>query len=137
VVDGFDPERARRARTTVWLALLASQVVYAGILVGGFAPLGGGASNPLLPVAFAALALGVAGGAHFFWRRASGAGRPLHAEPVDPGAAFVSYLLAWVLDESIGIYGFVLGVLGAPPSVWACFFAAAVALLLLHRPARD
>jgi F0F1-type ATP synthase membrane subunit c/vacuolar-type H+-ATPase subunit K len=137
-VSEFDPEKARQTRRLVWVVLLVSQLVYVGMLVGGSVPLGDARADlPMLPLAFAGLSLGEAAVAHFMWRRATGAGRPLHAAPVEPTAAFTSYLIAWVLDEAIGLYGFVMGFLGFPAEVWGWFSAAALALLVLHRPSGD
>ena len=64
-----------------------------------------------LPIALAVVAVATAVGSHLCWRRASGAGRPIHTTPADPAASFTFFILAWVLDESIAIYALVLGLL--------------------------
>ena len=58
-----------------------------------------------------------------------------HEPPPPLQIAFTFFLLACVLDESIGIYALVLAFLGAPLATWAPFTAASIALLLIHRPA--
>jgi hypothetical protein len=61
----FDPEKARQTRRLLWVALLISQLVYVGMLVGGFVPQGEARADlPMLPIAFAALSLGEAAVAH-------------------------------------------------------------------------
>ena len=129
------PAQAMRTSRILWLALLAAQGLYVALLLSGVARLRGEPLEiPALPLALAGVAVATGVGAHGFWRRASGTARPVHAAP-DPASAFTSYLLAWVLDESIGIHGLVLGLLGFGPGVWAPFSAAGLALTLLHRPA--
>ncbi len=93
-----------------------------------------GRTIPVLPLAFAGVALATVAGAHLFWRRAAGSGRPTHEAP-EPAAAFPSYLLAWVMDEAIALYGLVLGMLGFGAEAWGPFSAAGFVLMLLHRPA--
>lgn len=133
-VTPTDPEQALRTNRILWLALLFSQLIYVVILLLVAQPLCDPSSLAVLPLAFGAAAAGSAVAAHLFWRRATGAGRALHDEPVTPAAAFQGYVLAWVLDESIAIYGMVLGFLGFPLASWAPFSAAAFALMLAHRP---
>jgi hypothetical protein len=131
----IDLEQARRTNWVLWASLLLVQVVYVGILVSGLLP-----PRPEPPPATFALVLGVSAVgiaifAHVCWRRSRGAGRAVHEPPPTQQAAFTSFLLACVLDESIGVFGLALGYLGAPMETWAPFIAAAVALLLIHRPA--
>lgn len=134
-MNQVDPEQARRVNKILWLTLLASQVVYLAVILSG---VGTTRDEPLdlqaLPIALAVVAIATAVGAHLCWRRASGAGRPIHTTPPDPAASFTFYILAWVLDESIAIYGLVLGLLAFSPEVWGPFSVAALALMLVHRP---
>ncbi|NNL67687.1 MAG: hypothetical protein HKP30_15660 [Myxococcales bacterium] len=126
--------QARRVRLMLWASLLVSQLIYAGILLSGLVPV---AEEPMaLPLpailGVAAALTGAAG--HFFWRRASGDGATIHASAPEPAAAHTSYVIAWVLDESIAIYGLVLGFLAFPMTTWSLFSVAAFVLMLLHRP---
>jgi F0F1-type ATP synthase membrane subunit c/vacuolar-type H+-ATPase subunit K len=131
----FETAQARRTNRILWLTLLASQVVYVVVLLSGAARTRDEALDlPVFPVALAVVALPTAIGSHFSWRRATGAGRPIHLAAPDPATAFTFYILAWVLDESIAIYGLVLGVLAFSAGVWGSFSMAAFALMLVHRP---
>jgi F0F1-type ATP synthase membrane subunit c/vacuolar-type H+-ATPase subunit K len=131
----FDPAQARRTNQILWLTLLASQVVYVVVILSGAArtrdePL----DLPVFPLALAVVSVATAIGSHFSWRRATGAGRPIHAAAPDPGTRFTFYILAWVLDESIAIYGLVLGLLAFSVAAWGPFSLAAFTLMLVHRP---
>jgi hypothetical protein len=130
-----DPEQARRINKILWLALIAAQVMYLAVILSG---VGVTQDEPLdlqaLPIALAVVAVATAMGSHLCWRRASGAGRPIHTTPAGPAASFTFYILAWVLDESIAIYGLILGLLAFSPEVWSPFSVAAFALILFHRP---
>ena len=131
----LDPTQARRTNQILWLTLLASQVVYVAVILSGAArtrqePL----DLPAFPIALAVVAVTTGIGSHLSWRRASGAGRPIHSSPPEPATSFTFYLLAWVLDESIAIYGVVLGLLAFSPDVWGPFSLVAFALMLVHRP---
>ena len=131
----LDPAQTRRTQWVFWLTLLAAQVLYVLVILSGAArtreePL----DLPALPIALAVVALATAIGAHVCWRRASGTGRPIHSSPPEPATSFTFYILAWVLDESIALYGLVLGLLALSPSVWGPFSLAALVLMLVHRP---
>ena len=130
-----DPAQVKRTNRILWLALLASHVVYVAVNLSGVVrtreePL----DLPVFPIALAVVALATGVGSHLYWRRASGAGRPIHSSPPDPAASFTSYMLAWVFDESIAIYGLMLGLLAFPVDVWVPFSLAAFVLMLVHRP---
>jgi hypothetical protein len=131
----LDPEQARRVNKILWLALIASQAVYLGVVLSG---VGTSRNQPLdlpaLPIALATVAVATAIGSHLCWRRASGAGRPIHRTSPNPAASFTFYILAWALDESIAIYGLILGLLAFSAEVWSPFSVAALALMLVHRP---
>lgn len=131
----IDPAQARRNNQVLWACLLFTQLVYVGIVASR-----GGAPRPsplptVFPLALGVVALATAFGAHLCWRRSRGAHLAAHEPPPSQQTAFTLFLLACVLDESIGIYGLVLGFLGAPPATWAPFNVAAIVLLLIHRPA--
>jgi F0F1-type ATP synthase membrane subunit c/vacuolar-type H+-ATPase subunit K len=128
-----DPEQARRNNWVLWACLLMSQVIYAGIAATRVVPTS--PSVPAMSMALAVVAFATAVGAHLCWRRSRGAGRAAHEPRPAQQIAFTFFLLACVLDESIGIYGLVLAFLGAPLATWAPFTAASIALLLIHRPA--
>ncbi len=131
----IDPSLTLRTRQTIWLTLLVSQLIYVGIILSGVIqvrtePVG----IPVFPIVLGVVAATTAVASHVFWRRATGAGRALHVAPPEPAAAFTSFLLAWVLDESIAIYGFVLSLLAFGAAAWAPFSLAGFVLLLVHRP---
>lgn len=133
-----DPEQLARTTQVLWAALLASQLVYVGILLSGMldVPDEPGVSSTF-PAVLAAVAIPLAAAAHFFWRRASGAGLSLHDSRPEPEAAFQGYVIAWVLDESVAILGLVLGMLGFGMAIWAPFQVGAFLLMLLHRQAQS
>lgn len=132
-----DPEQALRVRRVLWLTLLLSQAVYVVVIVSGVARTAEEPPDlPVLPIALAVVAVTTAFGAHLSWKRAAGAGRPAHSSPPDPASSLNFSLVAWVLDESIGVFGLTLGIMAFPPRVWGPFSLAAWALMFIHRPSR-
>ncbi len=130
-----DPAQAERTRKIIWLTLLVSQLIYVAIILSGAIQTRTEPVDiPVFPMVLGVVAATTAVASHLFWRRATGAGRALHVAPPQPAAAFTSFLMAWVLDESIAIYGFVLSVLAFSAAAWAPFIVEAIALLLVHRP---
>ena len=132
----IDPSQVRRTHQIIWFVLLVSQLIYVALTLSGLAktreePL----DVPAFPIALAVVALGTGIGSHLYWRRATGAGRSIHMSPPDPAASFTSYMLAWVFDESIAVYGLMLGLLAFSVNVWVPFSLAAFVLILVHRPA--
>ncbi len=131
----IDPRQAARTRQIIWLTLLVSQLIYVAIILSGaIQTRAEPVDNPVFPIVLGMVAATTAVASHVFWRRATGAGRALHVAPPQPAAAFTSFLLAWVLDESIAIYGFVLSVMAFSAGTWVPFSLAGFALLLVHRP---
>ena len=131
----IDPAQAEPTRKIIWLTLLVSQLIYVAIILSGAIQTRAEPVDiPVFPIVLGVVAATTAVASHVFWRRATGAGRALHVAPPEPAAAFTSFLLAWVLDESIAIYGFVLSVLAFSVEAWAPFSVAGFALLLVHRP---
>ncbi len=131
----IDPRLTLRTRKTIWLTLLVSQLIYVGIILSGVIQVRTEPVDiPVFPIVLGVVAATTAVASHVFWRRATGAGRALHVAPPEPAAAFTSFLLAWVLDESIAIYGFVLSLLAFGATAWAPFSLAGFVLLLVHRP---
>lgn len=126
--------QARTTRQVLWVTLLVSQLIYLGILLSGLVPVASEPMNLPLPEILGAAAVLTGATAQFFWRRASADGATLQTGAPDPGAAATSYILAWVLDESIAIYGLLLGFLAFPATTWSLFSVAAFVLMLLHRP---
>ena len=134
-VAEIDPRLAVRTRQTIWLTLLVSQLIYVGIILSGVSQIRSEPVDiPVFPIVLGVVAATTAAASHVFWRRATGAGRALHVAPPEPAAAFTSFMLAWVFDESIAIYGFVLSILAFSAATWAPFSLAGFALLLVHRP---
>lgn len=128
----IDPEQARRTNQVLWIALMLSQAIYGLVALLVAEPRDGVVAAMPLVLGAVGVASGV--GAHLSWRRATGAGRALHAEPVRLADRFRGYLIAWVLDESIAVFGLMLALLGFPSTTWAPFLAAGMALMLVHRP---
>jgi hypothetical protein len=120
----------------VWGVLLLSQLVYLGVAASGVVrirdePL----PMPLLPIALAVVSLGAGVAASILHARARVAGeRPHPTSGVPGGAAFTSYLVAWVIDEIIAINGLVVALLAFSPDEWLPFFVVALLLTVLHRP---
>jgi hypothetical protein len=91
----------------------------------------------LLPV-FAGVSGAIAAGTIVFRRRALAG--PIQAGRLDPStpegfqAAFTPFILNLVLSESVGIYGLVLAFLSGQPLYSIVFSAAAIALMVVHRP---
>lgn len=120
----------------VWSALAVSQVIY--LLVP--APPARTASTlpDAFPMALGTVALLEAVGIVALLRVRAFA--PVQSGRIDPtsksGAAqlFTSLILAWVLAESIAIYGLVLRFLHFSSTAWAPFAAAGAFLLILGRP---
>ncbi len=120
----------------IWLALLASQAVYIAValLHPGFGD-SNLAENRVFSIALAIVAVVSGGMAHFFWRRASGASLALHEiSSRSPAQTFPLYIQAWVIDESIAIYGLVQALLGISITIWVPFSVAGALLLIIHRP---
>ncbi|MAE93553.1 MAG: hypothetical protein CL910_02725 [Deltaproteobacteria bacterium] len=122
----------------VWVALLLSQAVYVGISVF-WAP--ESSTSPVTPAFVSALFLvsvATGSGAHFFWRRSQAAQeeQPESENRGAPGSVFANQIIAWVLDESVAIYGVVLAFLGFEAATWGLFSVMALALMLLHRPSK-
>ena len=138
-VRRLEPWRTRlltRTARLIWAVLLGAQVVY--VLVGFLQHGAAGralADNRVFPLTLGLITVIQLGAAHLFWRRASGAGRSLH-DPSRPtaAAAITSYIIAWVLDESVAIYGLVLALLGLPVGIWLVFSAVAALAMILHHP---
>ena len=120
----------------IWVALAISQVVYL------FVPAPPRASAAILPGVLP-LALGVITIAQSIgivaWLRIR-AFNPIHAGRLDPASKdgvaqlFTTLIVAWVLAESIAIYGLVLRFLHFELSYYFPFVLAGACLLFLARP---
>ena len=130
-----DPEQVKRTTQVLWITLLTSQAIYVGLLLSGLLANENPLDLPILPITLGAVALGTGIGSHVCWRRATGAGRAVHEGAPDPAASFTFYMLSWVLDESVAIYGLVIGMLGFALVAWLPFSVAGFVLMLIHRPA--
>ncbi len=132
-----DPRERRLAHTRallIWGSFLMAQVLFVALLLAGIAPTGGSRPGELVTV-FAVLALGAGIGAQVMWRRARGPFDRVMRETPDPATLLPLYIVAWALDETIALFGLVLGLLGFPPAVWSAFSVAGFILTLIHRPA--
>jgi hypothetical protein len=131
----IDSAQARRNNQIIWLTLLASQLIYVAVILSGAArtrtePF----ELPVLPIALAVVAVATGIGSHLCWRHAVGAGQPIHSEPPKPARSFTFYMLSWILDGSVAVYGLVLGLLAFSPAAWGPFSLAAFVLIVVHRP---
>ena len=126
-------------RSVLWGALFGSTAVYLvlALLLGRGDRVGGEAGMPILSIVLAVVAVGNGLAATFFWRRARAAQAEsaAHAGPrtEQPPESLTPWIVCWGLDESVAILGFILALLGFPPSVWLGFFAGAAVLLVVHR----
>jgi hypothetical protein len=124
----------------VWLALLASQVLYLAVpylVTLGGEPLPAMARTRLF-FALAAVAAVTGAGSLVYRQRALVA--PIAAGRLDPrtpegsARAFAPYVLNLVLTESIAIHGLVLALVSHERLVALPFALAAFALMAVHRP---
>ena len=123
----------------LWIALLASQVIY---LVVAFILPAGSAADPgtvdTLSFLLGGVAISIAAGTLVYRRRALVA--PIQTGRVDPNTpegfpkVFVPFVLNLVLSESIAIYGLVLVLLSHDPLRALPFAIGAFVLMYLHRP---
>lgn len=125
-----------RVRWIVWAALAASVLIYFGVALSGVFGSGPPAGASWLPRLFGAAGVTASIAAHLLWRRATGAGLPVHRRGAGaPGlvsALGAGLLAAWALDEAIAVLG--LALLRYPREDWFLFFVVSLALLLAHRP---
>jgi len=136
-----DANPAASARTVWWIiwgALAVSQVIYV-VVPGLVSPEPrDNASDPIFPIVLGVVAAAQAGGLWMWFQ--IGAVRKIRDGRLDPdtpsglASLFTTLILAWVLAESIGIYGFLLHFLGAPSGAWAPFSVLAGLMLFLCRP---
>ena len=68
------------------------------------------------------------------WRRIGPTDRVRYPATPNSPQVLGSYVVCWALGEAIGLYGFVLGVLGRNGAAAVPFFLLAGALLLMLRP---
>lgn len=131
-------QQGQRPAWILWLALLSAQLVYLGLAASGIGPRDPefGSNLPVFLPALALVALGTAVVAQLFWRSSAEAPpRVLGAVPDGEGTPVpTSQVVAWVLDESIAVYGLLLAFLGYPAASWTLFNACAFVLFLMHRP---
>jgi F0F1-type ATP synthase membrane subunit c/vacuolar-type H+-ATPase subunit K len=131
-----DPQQRKVARVRallIWGSLLSAQVLFVVLLLSGIVPAGRSQPGHLVTV-LAVVALG-AGIGDPMWRRARAPLDRVMRQTPDPATLLPLYIVAWALDETIAIFGLVLGLLGFPPAVWGSFSTAGLILTLIHRPA--
>lgn len=120
----------------IWIALLASQFIYLGVLFY-MGKLKVTPVNDMTYIgAMGAMALSILGISEFFWQKTK------EQKSSDPSKTsvytpekFTNSIIAWALGESIAIYGLVLGFLEkAEPNIIYSFFALALALHIYRKP---
>jgi hypothetical protein len=144
----------------ICLAIASTNLVYFGVLFAIKRP--DGMENPMLLPALGFAALSVAGASivipNLLWKNALKAQRIESKEQedpdspsgfrktvrvaVDPGAALskiragyaTKTILGCALGESVGLFGFVLGMLGLAPVMTLPFFIVSLGLILNHYP---
>jgi hypothetical protein len=120
----------------LWWSLVLSLVIYVGVAAQA------GRAEPvdvsaLLPV-FVAISVGI--GAGTFLHRRRFLSEPIQSGRLDPTTpegqqqAFKVFMIDLVLSESVGIYGLVLSILSGRLWYSVAFSAAAIGLLVIHRP---
>jgi hypothetical protein len=122
----------------LWWSLVASLLVY--VLVANVASAPANSDVPIGPLAtaFFLLSCGVGVGTLVYRRRALSG--PIQSGALDPttpaGAqkAFTPFIVNLALSESVGIYGLVLSLLSGNPLFCVGFSAAAIGLMVVHRP---
>jgi F0F1-type ATP synthase membrane subunit c/vacuolar-type H+-ATPase subunit K len=119
----------------IWLALLGSVVLYAGILTSGLVgetPEEGPPEGLILPLGVAGFVSAVAslGVRHVVRSVKDASGRRKL-----PAWAFPAFVVALALAETPGIFGFVLGVTGHAPKDYLPLFAISLAALATNYPA--
>jgi F0F1-type ATP synthase membrane subunit c/vacuolar-type H+-ATPase subunit K len=122
----------------LWWSLVMSLLVY--VLVANVARVPPSPDLPigLLTAVLFLLSCGIGAGTVIHRRRALSG--PIQSGALDPttpaGAqkAFTPFILNLVLSESVGIFGLVLSLFSGNPLFCAGFSAAAIALMVVHRP---
>jgi hypothetical protein len=131
-------ERQQRQLQNVWSAMLLAVVLY-GVVGTTLLNVTGTADAPAGETARTVMSVAaiVAGLVSVWWRR-----RFLADGPVRPAAAMAfarlqtHALIVWALADAVGVFGLVVAVLGRDGWEFVPFGAAAIALFLLHRPAK-
>ena len=138
-MDGRRPARGtplppRSALWIGWGAMALAVVTYAGVglvVAEGHPPVAAGLPVWLLP----ALAAAAAFAAVLLQLRRTIAGDPDGApSAVTARSALTGAVVVWALDDAVAIIGLVALLTGAAPRLFAIYLAAALALLVLHRP---
>jgi F0F1-type ATP synthase membrane subunit c/vacuolar-type H+-ATPase subunit K len=120
----------------IWTMLAISQGIY---LLVPLPPRENAAAIPaVFPIALGVVAIVQAIGIVGFLRIR--AFNPIRAGLLNPASKagapqlFTTLLIAWVLAESVAVYGLLLRILHFPPTISAPFAAAAAILLFIGRP---
>ena len=123
-----------QAQKMVWMMLLATIATYMA-LPAMIEPLSSEGPAPVLPMAFAAMALSMAGA--IFAIPSLMSRLPVADEEQAAHRPFQAKILQWVLAESIAVFGLVLYLLGGGTTwLWA-FGALAAVLMGLHAPREE
>tara|TARA_B100000959_G_C14452813_1_gene407574 strand:- start:27 stop:473 length:447 start_codon:yes stop_codon:yes gene_type:complete len=135
--QNVDPQKAQeKVLWFIWGGFLFSQPLFASTLILTLQGKGEFAAHADLGILTIGLSLaaGMSGLASYFIPNIIL--KSTKENPKMPTAQrhFVPYILKWTFSESVGLFGFVLGFKGVAVEVWSIFFAAAVLLLLFHRP---
>ena len=123
--DSKPPAPTPPVRMTLWLAMLSSVILYAVVVVVVTPSM-----EPIsLPAAVFPVAAILAGFAGFVAHRRMTEESRRDSAPLHP-----MELLAWVLDEAVGVIGLVAAILAASPVTFVAYGVVSLVLLLLHRP---
>jgi len=131
----------------VWAALLASQGIYVGIMLGGLLPRPPAPPDPIMLYALAAVALAVSAASFavpMIVRRAAIASavadlrhHEASLETIQSRAlaiGFTPLVLSLALSEAVALFGLVLFAIGFPLAVSAPFHAVGAMLTLVRYP---
>ncbi len=132
----------------LWAALLVSQGIYLGLVVGQVIPPPEEPPEPVLLTGLSAAAMFSAVLSillpRMFYRQALAGPQFAHAEGMAQGPdgvlgvalrlAFAPFIIGCALAESVAIYGLILGLIGFSLLTVAPFFAAGAMLMLVQFP---
>ncbi len=131
-------ERQQRQLQNVWSAMLVAVVLYGvvgTILLNVTGPADApGAETARTVLSVAAIVVGL--GSVWWRRRFLGDESAASAAPIPFVRLQTHALIVWALADAVGVFGLVVAVLARDGWEFVPFGAAAIALFLLHRPAK-
>ena len=125
----------RTQRKFIWMGMAAGLLMYVivGFAVPGIVEMEAELLR-LLAITFAVLSVGAGAAGHLLYKK---------AQSVDASAENAAQeiqkfsILAWAMDDIIGVFGIVLALLGLDTGSWLVFVVISIVLLVMHRPRED